>query len=231
MRDPINERAATVATKIGRRAVAHKAHLREARRRRSALEKDGAVLRAMKRRRAAEGLSKKQQAYKGALLAAVDSELTQVLRQGDVEVPPGELARRMTRVIPRRLSSNKMAEQIGPLFYDSAGVATILAVPGSRPISKQAVEQRRSRRTVLALQTSDGKWIYPTWQFVGHKVMPGLGDLLALFQAHSPWSVGTWLTTPSPELGDRTPIQSLQGDGPSDQLRLLSRRTAARWAV
>ena len=103
-----------------------------------------------------------------------------------VPIAPEDLAERMLSVAPAPVPANKMAEQVGPEYYDTNGVKTILAAPGAEPVSKQAVEHRRNRHTILALQTTDRRWIYPTWQFRDHDVLPGLADVLATFYPQQP---------------------------------------------
>ncbi|MFZ5869464.1 MAG: hypothetical protein ACOYXW_02880 [Actinomycetota bacterium] len=184
---------------------------------------------------AESGLPHDLQEYLEAFVAELDTTvvpaLLQRLRAGAARVPPRELAKRMLAVAPAAAPVNKMAEQVGPDFYDTAGVMVVLAPPGADPISKQAVEHRRRRRTVLALQTSDGRWIYPTWQFRDHEVMPGLAEVLAVFEEHSNWSVGTWLTTPNKDLDERTPVQWLNEGRDREHLLRLARHTAHRWAA
>lgn len=119
-----------------------------------------------------------------------------------------------------------MADQVGP-FYDDAGAATVLSRPGATPAAGSLAARRRDA-TLLALPTSDGRWIYPVWQFRGHDVLAGLPALLAAFGDASSWSVATWLTTPNVDLGSRPPVQCLEGADVERVLR-LARRTAACW--
>lgn len=129
-----------------------------------------------------------------AYLKALRSQLDEVvlpgvlarLIKGAVPIPPEDLAERMLSVAPAPAPASKMAEQVGPEYYDTNGVKTILAGPGAEPVSKQAVEHRRNRHTILALQTADRRWIYPTWQFRDHDVLPGLADVLATFYPSQP---------------------------------------------
>jgi len=124
-------------------------------------------------------------AYLKALRAQIDqvvlpSVLARLLK-GAAPIAPEKLAQRMLAVAPAPAPANKMAAQVGPEYYDTNGVKTILAGPGAEPISKQAVEHRRNKHTILALQTTDRRWIYPTWQFRDHDVLPGLADVLTTF--------------------------------------------------
>lgn len=180
--------------------------------------------------------------YREALIAQIDNMVVPGviarLAKGAASLAPVDLARRMLSVAPAPAPTNKMAEQLGPEFYDTNGVSVMLAEPGAEPVSKQAVEQRRKRRTLLALQTSDGRWIYPTWQFRDHDVMPGLSEVLAAFERadretepFSTWSIGTWLTTPLDDLDGATAVQWLDTDADRDHLLTLARDTASRWAA
>lgn len=172
------------------------------------------------------------------------------IANGAPVIAPVELARRMLAVAPAPVPVNKMAEQVGPEFYDTNGVATILAGPGNDPVSKQAVEQRRRRHSIVALPTAEGRWVYPTWQFNGSDVLTGLPEVLAAFyrttakvdagrpeavaRPFDEWSIGTWLTTPREDLDGETAVEWLReaGHGPRlDHLLTLARRAAAAWAA
>jgi hypothetical protein len=129
-------------------------------------------------------------AYLKALRAQLDevvlpSVLARLVK-GAAPIAPEDLAERMLAVAPAPAPANKMAEQVGPEYYDTNGVKTILAAPGADPVSKQAVEHRRNRHAILALPTTDRRWIYPTWQFRDHDVLPGLADVLATFYPPQP---------------------------------------------
>lgn len=179
-------------------------------------------------------LSQTVKDYGDALIIELDRLVVPTVlkrvRDGAALPPPGELAKRMLAVAPAPVPANKMAEQIGPEFYDTTGVMVVLAQPGADPISKQAVEQRRKRRTLLALQTSDSRWIYPIWQFVDHDVMPGLAEVVGVFGDQPMWSIGTWLTTPSVEFDGRSAAEWLAERRDWDHLIRVAKHTAQRWA-
>lgn len=171
--------------------------------------------------------------YRTELLEELELRLdTTVLERLGAQAPsPAELATRMVAVLPHVPAGNPMAQQVGPEFLDTPGVAVVLAGPGREPISKQAVEQRRNRGTLLALKTSDGHWIYPTWQFDGAAVLAGLADVLAVFRGHPAWSVATWMTTAMPELDEESVAQwLLAGRDPATVVELAG-LTARRWAA
>jgi hypothetical protein len=173
--------------------------------------------------------------YREAFVAELDRlvvpAVIERLRAGATALAPQELAQRMLAVSPAPAPKNKMAEQVGPTYFDTAGVMVVLAEPGAAPVSKQAVEHRRKRGTVLALQTSDKRWIYPTWQFRHNDVMPGLPSVLGVFRRHPTWSVATWLTTPSGDLDGKTAVEWLEDGQEPERVMRLARHTAARWAA
>lgn len=188
------------------------------------------------------GLTAELRAYREALIAQIDTIVVPGviarLAKGAAGLAPAELARRMLSVAPVPAPTNRMAEQVGPEFLDTNGVSVMLAKPGAEPVSKQAVEQRRKRRSLLALQTSDGRWIYPTWQFRDHGVIPGLSEVLVAFDRDSrepapfsTWSIGTWLTTPLDDLGGATAVQWLGAGADCEHLLKLARDTANRWGA
>ncbi len=114
-------------------------------------------------------------------------------------------------------------DEIGP-FYDTDGVRQLLG-----GVSKQAVADRVRRHRLLALRTGSGRLVYPTSQFDGRSVRPGLADVLGLVAPDDTeaWYVASWLTTPDPRLGGREPMAAL-ADGDTDTVLAAARDVAAR---
>lgn len=88
--------------------------------------------------------------------------------------------------------------------------------------SRDALEKRRSRGTVLALPRS-GKYVYPVWQFDEESrdgLLPGLRDVLANFAVASPWMQLEFLLAHHEELGGRRAVDALRAneDGKVRQL-------------
>ncbi len=97
----------------------------------------------------------------------------------------------------------------GP-FFDSDGVRALLG-----DITKQAVSDRVRRHRLLGLRTGSGRLVYPTFQFDGRRVVPGLPEALTVIAPDDTegWYVASWFTTSDAALGDRSPIEALrQGD-------------------
>lgn len=67
-------------------------------------------------------------------------------------------------------------------------------------ISPQAVQQRRARRTLLALPTPQGNWGYPALQFNGDGVRAGVQAVIAVNPEIDPWERLSILT----EMADGT---------------------------
>ena len=123
-------------------------------------------------------------------------------------------------------SAHLWVEQLGA-FYDTDGVRSLLGAPGT-PVSRQAVHQRRG---LLALRTRSGAVVYPALQFRGRTLIGGLAVVLDALPASlvSPWTVASWLTTPTVDLHGEAPIDVLAEGGPCGQGRVA--RLASAWAA
>jgi hypothetical protein len=115
-------------------------------------------------------------------------------------------------------------ELIGP-FLRSEGVQACLGV------SRQAVAAKAARRRLLRVFTSDGVALFPTWQFAGGSLVPGLASILALFpeDAVDGWTLAGWLRTEDPELGG-IPLDVLL-DGREDDVRAVAGSAALSLAA
>lgn len=135
------------------------------------------------------------------------------------------LAARMLATVPE---PSPWAE-LGP-FYSTAGIARVLG-----GVSRQAVEERRRRRTILALRTADGTWVYPAFQLDGrNRVVAGLTEVLAEFRPETPddeWMVAAFVAAPQPGLAGRSIVEHLaDGGDPAGAVALAAER-AERWAL
>ena len=140
---------------------------------------------------------------------------------GDAE----SLAARMLAAVPEP----SPWAQLGP-FYSTAGMARVLG-----GVSRQAVEERRRRRTILALRTSDDVWVYPAFQLDGrNRVVRGLADVLARFGPATDddaWMVAAFVAAPQPELGGRTIVDHLAGGDDLAEVVALADDRAERWGL
>lgn len=135
-----------------------------------------------------------------------------------------EVANRMLATVP---APSDWDDLLGP-FYSTSRVAKLLG-----DVSRQAVAERRERRTLLGLRTEDGSYVYPTFQFDAHNdVLSGLAEVLQCFDPKDvdEWTVAGWLVAPQRSLRGRSVIDAL----PSNEIRQdvvdLARAQAARFA-
>jgi hypothetical protein len=171
-------------------------------------------------------------AFVARVSAQVSAELArrvEVLRaQGhgpDALGDADSLAARMLAAVPQ---PSPWAE-LGP-FYSTAGIARVLG-----GVSRQAVEERRRRRTILALRTADDVWVYPAFQLDGrNRVVGGLAEVLARFRpatADDEWMVAAFVAAPQPDLGGRTIVGHLADGGDLADVVALADERAERWAL
>ncbi len=138
--------------------------------------------------------------------------------------PPQEVAHRMVASLP---SPSPWDELLGP-FYGPGQVATVLG-----NISRQAVAERRQRRTLLGLRTADRHWVYPLFQFDRrNRVLKRLPELLRILgeSGIDDWSLAGWLMSPLRSLNGRTAIEWLREEGDPATLLEVTRDAARRFA-
>lgn len=138
--------------------------------------------------------------------------------------PPREVAERMVATLP---SPSRWDDLLGP-FYGPGQVAAMLG-----KISRQAVADRRQRRTLLGLKTVDGHWVYPVFQFDRHnEVLAGLPEILQILAASGldDWSLAGWLMSPLRSLRGCTPVDWLRSGEDSATLVAVTRDAAHRFA-
>ncbi|MFG2803829.1 hypothetical protein [Streptomyces pseudovenezuelae] len=113
----------------------------------------------------------------------------------------------------------------GP-FYDLNGVAELL------DISPAEAEKRGEVRELLMVNTPDGRFLFPVWQFAEDHPNRRVARILTVFRdlRVSPWMVVQWATAPNPELGDVTPVDWLRGKQPLELVLEDARAYAARWS-
>jgi hypothetical protein len=170
--------------------------------------------------------------YVAEVSAHVSAELSRVVddlrsngQSPDTLGDPDVLAARMIGVVPQPSPWS----ELGP-FYSTTGIARVLG-----GVSRQAVEERRRRRTILALRTADGVWVYPAFQLdERNRVVRGLADVLVRFRPQTPddeWMVASFLAAPQPAFGGRTVVDHLRDGGDLADALTLADERAERWAL
>jgi hypothetical protein len=138
---------------------------------------------------------------------------------------PDELADRMLAAVP----APSPWRDLGP-YYSTSGLARVLG-----GVSRQAIEERRRRRTILALRTADDVWVYPAFQLDDHnRVVRGLADVLDRFHPRArddEWMVASFLAAAQPGLDGRTVVDHLRAGGDIGPALALADERAARWSL
>lgn len=186
------------------------------------------------------GLETSAARYKAEVLADVEQVLDDVLsayRQPNSGVTvaiekmtSAEFAQHLLAGLPILDATNPMADLIGPC-YDTVGVQQILGRARGSAVSKQAVEARRERRSILALRTSDGRWVYPVFQFADGSVRKDLATVLHTLGESPSWTAATWLRTPHVDLDRLSPLAWLDDGRPLTAVTRAAAQAAARWAA
>lgn len=96
--------------------------------------------------------------------------------------------------------------------------------------SKQAVNDRVRRGTLLALKTEGGDVVYPAFQFgPDGQPLAGIAEVIGALRdaVETPYTIAAWLVSPEAELEGSTPIEQLRL-GRSDVVAQVARHYAAR---
>jgi len=155
------------------------------------------------------------------LVEFVEADQTAVGALGD----PDHFAERILASVPE---PSPWSDVVGPV-YSTRGVARLFG-----GISRQAVAERRSRRRLFGVRTSDGEWVYPAWQFdVANRVVAGLPEVLACFEPETVdgWTLASWLTAERATLGGASIVDWLQSGGDVEPALVLARDAARRFAT
>jgi hypothetical protein len=148
--------------------------------------------------------------YEDSVMASLRPRLDLIvarLAESGAQLPdPDDLAEAMATAVPNTPTRSEYDRLLGP-FYSSAGVMNLLGVP-----TKQALDDRRRRGTLLAARTSDDTWVYPAFQFDTKErtVRPALKPVLAALKTAPRWGAALWLVTELSELGGRCPLNAVE---------------------
>lgn len=157
-----------------------------------------------------------------AILGRLTPRLSEYLEAGG-SLTGTQLAERLAAAIPQPSPWNEL---IGP-FYATAQVRKLLGV------TRQAVDDRLRRRTMLALKTADNRWVYPIFQFdERNQLLPGLAEVLACFDPATvdDWTVAGWIASSHEALGGDSVLERLRRGGDIDDVLTLARDAARRFA-
>ncbi len=137
---------------------------------------------------------------------------------------PAEVAKQMLAAVP---DPSPWSEALGP-FYRTPQVRSLLG-----GVSRQALEDRMRRHTLLGLRTADGVIVYPRFQFdERHAVLAGLAEVLRVLRASGvdDWTLAGWLVARRDGLEGHSPVEWLRGGRDVETLLGAARDAAARFA-
>lgn len=77
-------------------------------------------------------------------------------------------------------------------------------------VSTQAVNGRRSRKTILAIPMPNGEWVYPACQFAKFGLVPGIDAFVRAFQDADPWTRLAVLLAPSDRYDGKSALELLK---------------------
>ncbi len=116
--------------------------------------------------------------------------------------------------------------ELGP-FFDTAGLCRRLGV------TRQALNGRVHRNTLLGVKADDGSILYPTWQFTPDMaVLEGLPELLRVLGRVAPdgFSKAVWLSSPQARFGGRSAGELLASGADLEPLLQAAEADADRLA-
>jgi uncharacterized protein YunC (DUF1805 family) len=111
-----------------------------------------------------------------------------------------DILRRDDPLIDARLRGIAARDDV---LHAEGGTVDVSAAAHMAGISRQAMERRRQRRTVLALSMGRRGYRYPVWQFTPSGVLPGLESVVRLFADDGGWAAANWLLARNSRLGAR----------------------------
>lgn len=125
-------------------------------------------------------------------------------------------------------SSNKLAAMIGEC-YSTDDVAELLG------LTREELEKARNSRAYLAVQTLDGEWFYPTFQFIPGTRTPltGLNEILLILASgiEDEWTHALWLMSDGVHgLEGKSVRDWLVDGGDIEEPMRLARIDAAAWS-
>lgn len=134
------------------------------------------------------------------------------------QIDPNKAADAMFNTLVEVMTEGSPEEDLGP-FFSTSGLSRRLGV------TRQALDGRITRRTLLALMGDDGSRLYPVFQFIGEgahlKVLPGLPRVLkALAEVDDePIAIAAWLTAETSGLDEgSSAVEHLRNGGAVEQV-------------
>lgn len=96
------------------------------------------------------------------------------------------------------------------LLRSEGGTASSSKLGELLGISRQAVDRRRKKGKLLALQTGGRGYRYPVWQVENGSALSGLEEVLERLEEHDPWMTLQFFVRENTRLGEERPVDVLR---------------------
>ena len=96
------------------------------------------------------------------------------------------------------------------LLVAEGGVLTAEEAGAILGVTRQAIDNRRKRGSLLAVQLGRRGYRYPAWQFTADGVLPGLDRTLTALDGDGPWIQLAFLLNDNAWLDGRRPLDALR---------------------
>jgi hypothetical protein len=141
-----------------------------------------------------------------AIEAAYLATLATAPRHRPVSLPPLVRSHRPERVAAAR--ARGLAADLAVRRDAVADSLSTREVAAHLGVSPAAVTTRRIKGGLVAFRHA-GHWRYPSWQFRGGELVPGVEIVWRALPDHDTLSLTRWFTLPSRHLGGATPLETL----------------------
>lgn len=91
----------------------------------------------------------------------------------------------------------------------AGGVLGVAEVAGLLGLKRDAVDKRRKRERLVAVDLGRHGWRYPAFQFAADGLLPGLEEALEALRPEDGWVALSFFLEGAEELGGRTPAEAL----------------------
>lgn len=108
------------------------------------------------------------------------------------------------------------------LLASDGGTCSAQEVGAMLDITRQAVDNRRKRGKLVAVELGRRGYAYPAWQFQGGAVLPGLDRVLATFPEPGTWALIAFMLNGNAWLSGERPLDALRNGRIEDVVRAAS---------
>ncbi len=161
-----------------------------------------------------EALARLADAADTCSLVAADSTYDALVRMLDRPEVLAELRPR-DPLAPARLRGLRLQQEI---LAAEGGSCSAQALADALGITRQVIDKRRKRGTLIGLSLGKRGYAYPVWQ-IG---LAGLEQVLAALRDLDPWTQAAYLLAPNRWLDGETPLRALR-DGEIDRVLAAAR--------